>query len=65
MTDLGLTQSAISVPSGFVLPPCRFATAFAEGVAGYAETKRQTRCRQEDGRVWKAEERQPDLKSVV
>ena len=54
-------KSAIRLQSGFVLPPCRLAAAFAEGVAGYAETKRQRRCRQEDERAWKAEERQPNL----
>ena len=38
-------KSVIRVQSDFVLPPCRLAVAFVEGVAGYAGTKRQTRCR--------------------
>ena len=58
-------KSVIRVQSPFVLLPCRLSATFAEGVAGYAETKRQTRCRQQDERVWKTEERQPNLKSVV
>ena len=49
----------------FVLLPCRLAVAFVEGVAGYGETKRQARCRQQDERAWKTEERQPNPKSVV
>ena len=35
----------IRVQSDFVLLPCRLAVAFVEGVAGYVETKRQTKCR--------------------
>ena len=58
-------KSVIRVQSPFVLLPCRLSATFAEGVAGYAETKRQTRCRQQDERAWKTEERQPNLKSVV
>ena len=50
-------QSVIRVQSDFVLPPCRLAVAFAEGVAGYVATKRQTRCRRQDERAWKAVER--------
>ncbi len=50
-------QSVIRVQSDFVLPPCRLAVAFVEGVAGYVETKRQTRCRRQDERAWKAVER--------
>ena len=38
-------KSVIRVQSDFVLLPCRLAVAFVEGVAGYVETKRQTRCR--------------------
>ena len=37
-------KSVIRVQSDFVLLPCRLAVAFVEGVAGYVETKRQTRC---------------------
>ena len=37
--------SLIRVQSDFVLLPCRLAVAFVEGVAGYVETKRQTKCR--------------------
>ena len=58
-------KSVIRVQSNFVLLPCRLSTTFAEGVAGYAKTKRQTRCRQQDKRAWKTEERQPNPKSVV
>ena len=58
-------KSVIRVQSPFVLLPCRLSAIFAEGVAGYAETKRQTRCRQQDERAWKTEVRQPNLKSVV
>ena len=58
-------KSVIRVQGNFVLLPCRLAATFAEGVAGYAETKRQTRCRQQDERAWKTEERQPNPKSVV
>ena len=58
-------KSVIRVQSNFVLLPCRLFATFAEGVAGYAETKRQTRCRQQDERAWKTEERQPNPKSVV
>ena len=50
-------KSVIRVQSDFVLLPCRLAVAFAEGVAGYVETKRQTRCRRQDERAWKAVER--------
>ena len=50
-------QSVIRVQSDFVLPPCRLAVAFVEGVAGYVEAKRQTRCRRQDERAWKAVER--------
>ena len=32
-------KSVIRVQSNFVLLPCRLAATFAEGVAGYAETK--------------------------
>ena len=53
-------KSVIRVQSNFVLLPCRLFATFAEGVAGYAETKRQTRCRQQDERAWKTEERQPN-----
>ena len=37
-------KSVIRVQSPFVLLPCRLSATFAEGVAGYAETKRQTIC---------------------
>ena len=50
-------KSVIRGQSDFVLPPCRLAAAFVEGVAGYVETKRQTRCRRQDERAWKAGER--------
>ena len=55
--DTFYPKSVIRVQSDFVLPPCRLAVAFVEGVAGYVETKRQTRCRRQDERAWKAVER--------
>lgn len=50
-----LTQIAIRNPNDSFLLPCRLTVAFAEDEAGYAETKRQTRYRQEDESVWEAE----------
>ena len=58
-------KSVIRVQSDFVLPACRLAVAFVEGVAGYVETfvegvagyvetKRQTRCRWQGESTWKA-----------
>ena len=42
----------------FALPPCRLAVAFVEGIAGHVATKRQPRCRWQDGkRLRKAGER--------
>ena len=55
--DTFYPKSVIRVQSDFVLPPCRLAVAFVEGVAGYVEAKRQTRCRRQDERAWKAVER--------
>lgn len=50
-----LPESVIRDPNESFLLPCRLAAAFADGVAGYVETKRQARCRQENESVWKAE----------
>ena len=47
-----LPESVIRDPNESFLLPCRLAAAFADGVAGYVETKRQARCRQEEGRAW-------------
>ena len=48
-------KSAIRVRNDFILLSRRLAVVFVEGVAGYVETKRQARCRQENESVWKAE----------
>ena len=50
-------KTVVRVQSVFALPPCRLAVAFVEGVAGYGETWRQTRCRQRDESNWKVRER--------
>ena len=50
-------KSDIGVQSDFVMLPCRLVSASVEGLADYAATKRQTRCRQQDERAWKAIER--------
>ena len=47
-------KSVIRVQSDFVLRACRLAVAFVEGVAGYVETKRQTRCRRQGESTCKA-----------
>ena len=52
-------KSVIRVQSDFVLLPCRLAVTFVEGVAGYVETKRQTRCRRQGERAWKAPKDKP------
>ena len=53
----GESKSVIRVQNDFALPPCRLAVAFVPGVARYAGTKRQRRCRWQDERAWKAGER--------
>ena len=50
-------KSVVRVQSDFVLPACRLAVSFVEGVAGHVETKRQTRCR------WQGESTLESLKS--
>ena len=51
-------KTVVRVQSVFALPPCRLAVAFVEGVAGHVATKRQPRCRWQDGkRLRKAGER--------
>ena len=50
-------QLAFRVQSYFVLSSCRPAANLVEGVTTYDETKRQTRCRQQSGNIWKAGKR--------
>ena len=45
VADFFYPKSVIRVQSDIVLLPCRLSATFAEGVAGYTETKRQTICR--------------------
>ena len=47
----GELKSVIRVQNDFALPPCRLAVAFVPGVARYAGTKRQRRCRWQDERA--------------
>ena len=51
-------KAVVRVQCVFALPPCRLAVAFVEGIAGHVATKRQPRCRWQDGkRLRKAGER--------